>query len=165
MTEKKDKSVFCDYYALNCVCSRVVGQSPCPQSDCTWSEGLEGDNRDWVVKLESWSDRAGVLREEEETLELTLPSCKHRGKAICKPGRQASPETNPGIFSWLCHLACGISVPWPGIETEPWEWKPRILTIRRPGNFWSWTSVLHNCEKVFCPLSQSVLFCMAAQGI
>ena len=27
-----------------------------------------------------------------------------------------------------------ISVPWPGIEPKPWQWKPRILTTRLPGN-------------------------------
>ena len=27
-----------------------------------------------------------------------------------------------------------ISAPWPGIEPKPWQWKPRILTTRLPGN-------------------------------
>ena len=30
------------------------------------------------------------------------------------------------------HVACGISVPTPGIEPGPWQWKPRILTTRQP---------------------------------
>ena len=41
------------------------------------------------------------------------------------------------IFWWLVwphHAACGTSVPWPGIETRPQEWKHWILTTRPPGN-------------------------------
>ena len=33
-----------------------------------------------------------------------------------------------------CHVACRISVPWPQIELEPKQWKPRTLTPRLPGN-------------------------------
>ena len=50
-----------------------------------------------------------------------------------------------------CHAVCGIishkeglsfvflfiysiSVPWPGIEPRPQQWKPRILTTRPPGH-------------------------------
>lgn len=36
-----------------------------------------------------------LLPEEEETLEITLLSCGHNGKAICKPGREVSPEISP----------------------------------------------------------------------
>ena len=31
-------------------------------------------------------------------------------------------------------MACGILVPWLGIEPRPLKWKPGILTIRPPGN-------------------------------
>ena len=33
-----------------------------------------------------------------------------------------------------CHAICGISVPWPGIEPRPRQWKPGILASRPPGN-------------------------------
>ena len=29
---------------------------------------------------------------------------------------------------WLCHEACGILVPWPGIEPGPWQGKHQVLT-------------------------------------
>ena len=35
---------------------------------------------------------------------------------------------------WPRRAACGISVPRPGIEPGPRQWKPRILTTRPPGN-------------------------------
>ena len=35
---------------------------------------------------------------------------------------------------WPHRAACRISVPQPGIEPGPRQWKPRILTIRPPGN-------------------------------
>ena len=35
---------------------------------------------------------------------------------------------------WTCCGACGILVPWPGIEPGPQWWKPRILTTRLSGN-------------------------------
>lgn len=30
-------------------------------------------------------------------------------------------------------MACGISVPQPGVELRPWQRKPNILTTRLPG--------------------------------
>ena len=52
------------------------------------------------------------------------------------------------FFFWLCHAACGISVPWPENEPGPRQWKPRILTTRPPGNssgldFW-WVCIKGN---------------------
>ena len=38
-----------------------------------------------------------------------------------------------GLF-WPHCMACGISVPPPGVEPRPHQWKPRILTTRSPGN-------------------------------
>ena len=39
------------------------------------------------------------------------------------------------IYLFLPHqIACGIPVPQSGIESGPWQWKPRILTSRPPGN-------------------------------
>ena len=38
------------------------------------------------------------------------------------------------FFFWLCHLACKILVPQPGIEPEPWQWKCWVLTPGPPGN-------------------------------
>ena len=29
------------------------------------------------------------------------------------------------FFFWPCHMACRISVPWPGTEPRQWQWKPR----------------------------------------
>ena len=39
-------------------------------------------------------------------------------------------------------VACGILVPWPGIEQRPWQWKCRVLITGPPGNspkitFWT----------------------------
>ena len=39
------------------------------------------------------------------------------------------------FFFWLCnHTTCRISVPQPGTESRPWQWKLRILTATTPGN-------------------------------
>jgi len=38
------------------------------------------------------------------------------------------------LFFFLQHVACGISVPHPGTEPGPWQWKPRILTSKPPRN-------------------------------
>ena len=38
------------------------------------------------------------------------------------------------LFFLPNHSACGISVPRPGIEPRPWQWKPEMLTSRPPGN-------------------------------
>ena len=38
------------------------------------------------------------------------------------------------IVFWPHRVTCGISVPQPGIELGPRQWKPRILTTRPPGN-------------------------------
>ena len=43
---------------------------------------------------------------------------------------------------WLCHEACGILVPWPGIEPAPSALKGKVLTTGPPGKslkyiFWS----------------------------
>ena len=35
---------------------------------------------------------------------------------------------------WLCHAACGVSVPQPGTEPGPLQWQYQILTTRPPGN-------------------------------
>ena len=37
-------------------------------------------------------------------------------------------------FFWLCHLACRISVPQPGIEPGPWQGQTGTLPTRPPGN-------------------------------
>ena len=38
------------------------------------------------------------------------------------------------FYFWPHSTACGISVPWPGIEPRPQQWKHWILTTRPPGN-------------------------------
>ena len=38
------------------------------------------------------------------------------------------------FFFFSCTLACRISVPWPGIEPSPHQWKHQILTSRPLGN-------------------------------
>ena len=53
-----------------------------------------------------------------------------------------NPHNNPQsryqrhYFLFLATPWClyGISAPWPGIESRPWQWKPRILTTRPPRN-------------------------------
>ena len=37
------------------------------------------------------------------------------------------------FFLWPHCAACGILVPWPGIEPVPLQWKPRVLITGRPG--------------------------------
>ena len=43
---------------------------------------------------------------------------------------------------WLCHKTCRISVPWPGTECGPQQWKHRILTPRPPGSSLSWSPLI-----------------------
>ena len=38
------------------------------------------------------------------------------------------------IYFWPQQMVYLISVPWPGIEPRPQQWKPRILTTRPPGH-------------------------------
>ena len=39
------------------------------------------------------------------------------------------------FFFWLCnHTTCRISVPQPGTESRPWQWKLKILTTTTLGN-------------------------------
>ena len=40
---------------------------------------------------------------------------------------------NLSIF-WLCHVACEILFPQPGILPAPWQWKSRVLTTGLTGN-------------------------------
>ena len=49
------------------------------------------------------------------------------------------------FFSQLCNAACRILVPRSGIETRPWQWKPRILTTRPAGPSPLWFSLLFFC--------------------
>ena len=40
------------------------------------------------------------------------------------------------LFFFLpCHTAFEILVPWPRMESSPWQWKCRVLTIRPPENY------------------------------
>lgn len=48
-------------------------------------------------------------------------------------------------FFQLCNTACRISVPRPGIESRPWQWRPRILTPRLTRNSPLWFSLLFFC--------------------
>ena len=41
------------------------------------------------------------------------------------------------FFFWLHCLACGILVPWPGIEPEPPALECRVLTTGPPGNLFN----------------------------
>ena len=38
------------------------------------------------------------------------------------------------FFFSFGHMACGVSVPRPGIELRIWQWKSGILTTRAPGS-------------------------------
>ena len=38
------------------------------------------------------------------------------------------------FFFWHWLMACGILVPWPGIEPRPWQWKCQVLTTGLPRN-------------------------------
>ena len=45
---------------------------------------------------------------------------------------------------WSCYVACRMSVPQPGIDRGPWQWKCLILTTRPPGN----SLFCHYCLKM-----------------
>ena len=59
------------------------------------------------------------------------------------PVHHIAPDNFKNSF---CLFVCFLAMPWkisdllPGTEPRPWQWKPRILTARPPGN--SWTYVL-----------------------
>ena len=40
------------------------------------------------------------------------------------------------FFFWLYHTACGILVPWPGLEPGPYSWAPAVMA-QSPTN---WTA-------------------------
>ena len=49
------------------------------------------------------------------------------------------PKRFHSFFFWLHYVACRISVPTPGIEPRPHQWKPGVLTTRPPEISWdSW---------------------------
>ena len=37
-----------------------------------------------------------------------------------------------GVLLWPHHMACGILVPWPGVEPGPWQWHRWALTTGLP---------------------------------
>ena len=70
------------------------------------------------------------------------------------------------FFSFCFHIflavlaACRISVPWPGIEPGPQQWKPGILTTRLPGNslfssFWCFCWFIFKYRELFFHRVQS----------
>ena len=61
-----------------------------------------------------------------------------------------------GLPPSLILLACRISVPWPGTEPRPWQWKHQILTTRLPGN--SLTS-LHKWMNLYISRHQWIFIC------
>ena len=64
-----------------------------------------------------------------------------------RPRTGTSPQ--PG---GLGPLACRISVPWLGIEPGQWQWKPRILTTRPPGDSLErW--LCYECDSNMIPFS------------
>ena len=46
---------------------------------------------------------------------------------------------------WPCHIACGILVPWPGIESTTLHWKSRVLTTGPPGKSWECVCLVCFC--------------------
>ena len=50
------------------------------------------------------------------------------------------------FFFFLHYVICKISVPPPGIEPRPHQWKPEVLTTRPPEN--SWDSMKEKSESV-----------------
>ena len=73
----------------------------------------------------------------------------------------------PRIFVILkYYAACGISVPWAGIEPGPrqWTWKPVILTTRSPGNnsdtlFLSLQSFMNSPFSIYISNHPHLTFC------
>ena len=81
------------------------------------------------------------------------------------------------LFVFFC-IACQISVPWPGIEPGPQQWKCQVLTARPPGNSLSHGSSTNLCKAlskaVYSPIplpkikqtpKQQSLSCMTLQKI
>ena len=50
----------------------------------------------------------------------------------------------PSFIFWSHCVACRMSVPQPGIDPGPWQWKFLVLTVRPPGN----SVFCHYCLKI-----------------
>ena len=57
---------------------------------------------------------------------------KHMPTA-CFRGTHSYQESLFFFFFWLHHAACGIRVPWPGIEPRPLATRHKVLTSESPG--------------------------------
>ena len=60
------------------------------------------------------------------------------------------------FFSWLCHRAFRILVPWPGIKPRPQQWKCWVLTTGLPGN--SALRVFETSRQT-CPVTSRMVGC------
>ena len=69
-------------------------------------------------------------------------------------------------ISLLCHTACGILVPQPGISPGPLHWKLGVLTIGPPGKSWEsvHTSLGHSFPFPLQPRASSSL-CLFSIGL
>ena len=59
---------------------------------------------------------------------------KRQSQQMTRPCWVSAAGQDVPFFFWPDQAAYGISVPQPGIEPRPQQWKPAILTTRPPGN-------------------------------
>ena len=78
-----------------------------------------------------YSGRAFALAVNSAPISLSLGLCL---SVIFRRAFHYHPFQKIFFFFLVQHTACGILVPWPGIEPRPWQWKHRVLTSGLPGN-------------------------------
>ena len=106
---------------------------------CCW---LKVSYRSWV---EGW-----IQQPESQGLHCKLSPITGTSKT---PGRIPDKALALFFFFWPCHVACGILVPWPGIEPGLSAlWMHRVLT-GPPGNFQSLSFKTHQIQRAGGPQS------------
>ena len=78
----------------------------------------------WIHKAAEW-----IISLEKGILQLPLGACwellhrlwqwRREGVFSLSFGSQELSQIKVGFFFFFCHMACGILVPWPGIEPMP----------------------------------------------
>ena len=108
---------------LNGVCDMQGSQTKCSVATCgQWL-------MNWMVQMETltsfYVNIKYLLHFSVVEFSSNVLPCKKRPEGIWVLG-----------FFWPCCMACGISVPQPGIQSGTQQWESRILTTGSPGNSW-----------------------------
>ena len=93
--------------------------------------GRRRRGREMLRWLNGISDLMDVSLSELRELVMDREAWRAAIHEVAKSRTRLSDWTE---LNWMFMLACGISVPWPGIEPGSWQGTPGILTTKPSGN-------------------------------